>query len=144
MEGIHIINILLMENEKSGKSIVELLKDFSNNQQIELSVFNDANKLVNSLKHFTIYFGSYKHNIVLFHSRPPLNNVIKVIKEIKESPDLKTTPVFIITESRNKKEIKKAYDYYTNSVIIKPHNMEGIIQIINSFKELWFKHVQLP
>ena len=143
MEEIHIINILLMEDKTSGKSIVKLLNDFSN-KRIELVIFDNTKKLLNHLKYFTRFSGSYKHNIVLFHSKPPLNNIIQAIKEIKESPDLKATPVFIVTESTNKKEIKKAYDCYTNSVIVKPHDKERTIQIINSFKELWFKHVQLP
>ena len=143
MEKIHRINILLMENEEQHKSILKLLEDFSSNNQIEFFVFENANKLLDYLNHIKIFSNPYRHNIVLFHSKPPLNHVIEVINEIKANSDLKITPVFIITESVNDEDIRKAYKCHTNCYIAKPHDMEGLIQIVNSFKELWLKFAKL-
>ena len=143
MEGTNIINIFLMENEESGESIVGLLEEVSDNKGIKLFVFDDAKKLLTYLKQFTPS-GLYKHNIVLFHSKPPLNNVIKIIKEIKENSDLKITPIFIITDSMNKDDVRTVYTYHANCYITKPQDTDRLIQTINSFKELWFKHAQLP
>ncbi len=84
------------------------------------------------------------HNILLFNSKPPLNNVMDVIWEIKESPDLRITPVFIIAESLGNEDINEVYKCHLNCFIAKPQDIEGLIRIIDSFKELWLKYVKLP
>ena len=144
MEENHKINILLMENEEPDKSIINLLKNFSSENQVKLSVFNTPKDTLDHLKQIVASSEHNGHNILLFNSKPPLNNVMDVIWEIKESPDLRITPVFIIAESLGNEDINEVYKCHLNCFIAKPQDIEGLIRIIDSFKELWLKYVKLP
>jgi CheY-like chemotaxis protein len=144
MEENHKINILLMENEEPDKSIINLLKGFSNENQVELFIFNNPEETLGYLKQIVASHELHRHNILLFNSKPPLTSVMDVIWEIKESPDLRVTPVFIIAESLEDEDINEAYRCHLNCFIAKPRDIEGLIRIIDSFKGLWLKYVELP
>jgi hypothetical protein len=144
MEENHKINILLMENEEPHKSIINLLKSFSSENQVELFVFDTPEDTLDHLKQIVASSEYHGHNILLFHSKSPLNKVMDVIWEIKESPDLRITPVFIMAESLDNVDINEVYKCHLNCFIVKPQDIEGLIRIIDSFKELWLKYVILP
>jgi two-component system response regulator len=144
MEGSHTIKILLMENVNHDKSILELLKDFSTKNRIELSAFNNENELYNYLKEYKSNKAAFVHELVLFHLENQLTNVIKVIEKFKNDIELKATPVIIITNSAEDKEVRDAYKCHLNCFIVKPEDFEGFIQILNSFKQYWFNIVELP
>ncbi len=59
MEENHKINILLMENEEPDKSIINLLKNFSSENQVKLSVFNTPKDTLDHLKQIV---ASSEHN----------------------------------------------------------------------------------
>jgi DNA-binding response OmpR family regulator len=144
MDGSHTIKILLMENVNPDKSILKLLKDFSTKNRIELSAFDNENELCNYLKEYKSNKGAFVHELVLFHLENQLTNVIKIIDNIKNDPELKATPVIIITDSAEDKEVMEAYKCHLNCFITKPGDLNGFIQILDSFKQYWFNIVELP
>ena len=144
MNGSKRITLLLVENEKSGNELEGLLKDFSNKNEINILIFNTGNKLLEFLKTNKPISKGFMHYIVLFNLNPPLNNLMNVITEIKEDPDLTCIPLFLMTTSIEDKDIVKSYNSYLNCYIIKPKDMEGLIKVLDSFKEFWFNIATLP
>ena len=49
----------------------------------------------------------------------------------------------MVTPSIDKNDIKEVYEAHANSYIIKPEDLEGLINIINRFKDYW-NQVLLP
>jgi len=138
-----VIKVWVMEGDDPNKSILDLLTDFKNENEINLLVFNDENSLYDQL----IQNGpnnSNTHNMVLFNFDGPLKDIINVIGKIKSHFDLKMIPIFIITSSVISSEIFEAYKCYLNCYIVRPDDFEGLIKILNSFKEFWFNIVRLP
>jgi Response regulator containing a CheY-like receiver domain and an HD-GYP domain len=144
MDEPKIITILLVENEKSGEKLEELLKEFSSKNKINILIFSTENKLLEFLKRDKDNEGCKNHYITLFNVNPPLNNLMTVITEIKEDPDLTCIPMFLITLSIENEDIINSYNSYLNCYIIKPKDMEGLIKVLNSFKTFWFDIATLP
>ena len=133
-----------MENERSGKSLSGLLKDFSTKHQTKMLVFNDENNLFNFLKDNRRLTKDFMHYIVLFNLKPPLDNVLNVVNKIKEDSNLKSTPVFLMTSSIEDEDVMKAYKCHVNCYLTKPEDVEGLIYVLDSFKELWLNLAKLP
>lgn len=144
MDEPKIITILLVENEKSGEKLEELLKEFSSKNKINILIFNTESKLLKFLKRDKDNEGCEDHYIILFNINPPLNNLMTVVTEIKENPDLTCIPMFLITLSIENEDIINSYNSYLNCYIIKPKDMEGLIKVLKSFKTFWFDIATLP
>jgi two-component system, chemotaxis family, response regulator Rcp1 len=67
-----------------------------------------------------------------------------VLRQIKEDPELKVTPIVIITSSEAESDIVKAYESHANCFISKPIDFAGFTQVIKSIENFWFTVVRLP
>ena len=143
MDNQKNIRIILAENKESGLLLEDLLKDFSLKHKTELIQFEDENKLLNYLKSNKENLNDEYSHIIIFNLCTPLYNVIEVIKEIKSNPYLKFIPIFVVTSSIDKEEIREVYRAHANSFIVKPDDLKGLLNILDKFKKLW-SYAELP
>jgi CheY-like chemotaxis protein len=68
----------------------------------------------------------------------------QVLKEIKDNPNLKAIPVVVLTGSRSPADITSCYQAGANSYILKPADMEGMVELIRRLKHYWFDLALLP
>src|ERR1043166_6139257 len=59
-------------------------------------------------------------HVILLDLRLPRIDGIDVLKAIKESPELKSIPVVVLTTSEAEKDVAKAYYNHANSYLVKP------------------------
>lgn len=144
MEKPKKITILLVENEKSGEKVEYLIKDFCNKNQTDILIFNNENKLIPFLKDKEPCLSSYMHYIILFNVNPPLDNVMNVIDNLKEDEHLKCIPIFLLTTSIDDNDIINSYSSHLNCYIVKPKDMKGLIEVLESFKDFWLNIATLP
>lgn len=144
MDEYKEITILLVESDNSGEKLGGLLKEFSKENKMDTLIFETENKLLNFLKSNTNYREFKMHYMVVFNIKPPLDNLIKVISQIKEDQSLKCIPIFLITLSIDDEDIIKSYNSYLNCYIVKPKDMKGLIQVVNTFKIFWLDIATLP
>ena len=52
--------------------------------------------------------------------------------------------LFLITSSIEDKDSVGSYNEYVNLYIVKPKDIEGLIKILDSFKEFWLNIATLP
>jgi two-component system response regulator len=86
----------------------------------------------------------YPPKIILLDIQMPKVNGIEVLQRIKTDPLTKSTPVVILTSSKESPDIQKCYDLGANSYIVKPVNFEGFAQAIKNLGFYWLLLNQPP
>jgi two-component system response regulator len=74
----------------------------------------------------------------------PKVNGIEVLQQIKRDPRTRTTPVVILTSSKEDPDIKTCYDLGANSYIVKPVNFEGFAESVRNLGFYWLLINQAP
>jgi two-component system, response regulator len=82
--------------------------------------------------------------IVLLDIQMPKINGIEVLHRIKSDERTKTTPVVMLTSSKEDPDIKKCYDLGANSYIVKPVNFERFAEAIKNLGFYWLLLNQSP
>ena len=67
-----------------------------------------------------------------------------VLAAIKRDADLKTTPVVILTTSANPQDVEVCYREGANSYIVKPGQMNQLLEILQRIEGYWMEVVHLP
>jgi two-component system response regulator len=83
-------------------------------------------------------------DLILLDLNLPRKNGREVLSEVKADPNLKRIPVLVMTTSRDKQDILKAYQLSANSYITKPMDLDAFLQIVKSIEEFWLHTVTLP
>ncbi len=83
-------------------------------------------------------------DLILLDLNLPKKDGRQVLKEIKTKAELQSTPVIILSTSKNEKDVSETYKLNANCYIIKPVELESFIKIIEGIEKFWFNTVKLP
>ncbi len=86
----------------------------------------------------------YSPKVVLLDIHMPKVNGIEVLQKIKSDPRTRSTPVVILTSSKENPDIKRCYDLGANSYIVKPVNFESFAEAIKNLGLFWLLLNQSP
>jgi two-component system response regulator len=86
----------------------------------------------------------YRPKVVLLDIQMPKVNGMEVLQKVKSDPRTKSTPVVILTSSKEDPDIQKCYDLGANSYIVKPVNFESFAQAIKNLGFYWLLLNQQP
>lgn len=78
-----------------------------------------------------------KPGIVLMDINMPVMNGIEALKEIKEDPKLKATPVIMLTTSKEDTDRVLSYELGANTFIQKPVDFDNFSEAIRSIETYW-------
>lgn len=139
---------------------VLLVEDNSNDAELtirELRKHNLANNLVHvkdGQEAIEFIFGTgryaelrdtlYQPKVVLLDIQMPKVNGIEVLRKIKSDPATKSTPVVMLTSSKEDPDIHKCYELGANSYIVKPVNFESFAESIKNLGFYWLLLNQPP
>lgn len=107
----------------------------------------DGDEALDFLYHTGIYQNPQiapRPSIILLDLNLPGTDGRDLIKQIKEDRNLKTIPVIVFTTSSNPKDIEICYRYCVNSYILKPIDINQLVQTVQSFITYWLDLVILP
>ena len=82
--------------------------------------------------------------VVLLDIQMPKVNGIEVLQKIKSDARTRSTPVVMITSSKEDPDIKKCYELGANSYIVKPVNFESFAEAIKNLGFYWLLLNQVP
>jgi CheY-like chemotaxis protein len=95
--------------------------------------------------------GAYVHSdprripaLVMLDLNLPRTHGRAVLAAIKRDADLKTTPVVILTTSSNPRDVEVCYREGANSYIVKPGQMNRLLEILQRIEGYWMDVVRLP
>ena len=138
-----VIDILIVEDNPGD---VRLTREALKEGKVlnTLHVVEDGFEALAFLKHEGQYAKSAHPDIILLDLNLPRMDGRELLAKIKTDPNLRRTPVVILTTSKAEEDIIKSYDLHANCYITKPMDMEHFITVIKSIEDFWFTIVKLP
>jgi two-component system response regulator len=82
--------------------------------------------------------------LVLLDLNLPGKNGHEVLAEIRSDPELKATPVVVLTTSTNEDDIFRAYSRGANAYVTKPTGLDGWLRVLATINDFWLSVAQLP
>ncbi|MDB6058116.1 MAG: two-component system response regulator [Verrucomicrobiales bacterium] len=83
-------------------------------------------------------------SLVLLDLKLPHVMGLEVLQWIRHQPEFGGLIVLILTSSRLEQDIDQAYRIGANGYLVKPSTPEEMLEIVQSIKQFWFEHNQLP
>ena len=141
--NVEPIEILLVEDSPGDVRLTrEAFRDAK--VHINLHVALDGTEAMDFLKQEGEYVNASCPDLILLDLNLPKKDGREVLKEIKESPTLKSIPVVILTTSEAEADILRSYQLHANCYITKPVGLDGFLKVVNSIDSFWLSVVKLP
>ncbi|MBL9188444.1 MAG: response regulator [Opitutaceae bacterium] len=82
--------------------------------------------------------------VVLLDLKLPKVDGLAVLKRIKGDPRTKTTPVVVLTSSKEQRDVVESYQLGVNSYIVKPVNFDRFAEAVRDLGLYWLLLNQPP
>lgn len=76
-------------------------------------------------------------HLVLLDLKLPKVDGLQVLEKIKEDQCLRSTPVVMLTSSREEKDLVRSYNLGVNAYVVKPVGFRGFIEAISDLGVFW-------
>jgi len=134
------VSVLLIEdNVDHAELVIRTLEEHQISNKVQH--FLDGQSALDFLFHRGKYANasnkSRRPHVILLDLRLPRIDGIDVLKEIKESDDLKTIPVVILTTSEAEKDVARAYRNHANSYLVKPVGFDEFKKLMKDLGFYW-------
>jgi len=113
----------------------------------DLRFVENAEELLDYLFHRGKYsdgLASPRPGLILLDLNMPRKDGRTVLREIKNTEELRRIPVVVLTTSKADTDVESIYQLGANSFISKPVQFEGLVNVMRLLGQYWFKAVQLP
>lgn len=139
MKGLHILMIddsehdtILIGEALNGSGIVQSLGAVINGEEA-----------LKYLRKEPPYLDKTLPDLILLDINMPVMDGHETLVQIKSDDRLKHIPVIMLTTSSAYNDIKKAYQQYSNSYIVKPYEILDLNSIVETIKNYWLNTVRL-
>lgn len=139
----HAIEILLIEDNPGDIRLTQEALQESKLEN-ELKVVTNAEDALDYLYKRGEYKNVLTPGVIFMDLHLPKKNGHDILREIKNDPNLKRIPVFVLTSSHDRNDILASYNLNANCVITKPMTSDDFTKLVYLIDEFWFKIVQLP
>ena len=137
------IEVLLVEDSPGDVRLTrEAFKDAK--VHVSLHVASDGIEAMAFLKREGKYANVPRPDLVLLDLNLPKKDGREVLEEIKESLELKSIPVVVLTTSASEEDVLRSYLLHANCYITKPVGLEGFLKVVHSIDSFWLSVVRLP
>ncbi len=136
-------DVLLVEDNPSDVYLTQVAFRRSN-AETQIHVVEDGIQAMAFLRQEGAYESAPRPDLVLLDLNLPRKHGRKVLKEIKEDPDLRGIPVIILTTSTAEADINLCYEDYANCYIAKPVDFDQFEKVVREIETFWFQCVKLP
>jgi len=140
-----IKTILLAEDNQNDVDLTILaLSEF--NIANNIVVANDGVEVMEYLRSQGRFKGRKPGNpaVILLDRKMPRMDGLEVIKEIRNDPDLKLTPIVMVTSSKEEKDLVQSYTLGVNAYVVKPVDFNQFINAIKQLGAFWAVLNELP
>ncbi len=139
MTGLHILMI-----DDSEQDIM-LISEALNNSGIvkSLKALHNGEEALKYLRKESPFESSTLPDLILMDINMPVMDGHETLEHIKTNEQLKHIPVIMLTTSSAEKDIKKAYQHYSNSYIVKPYAFSDLGSIVETIRDYWLNTVRL-
>jgi CheY-like chemotaxis protein len=82
--------------------------------------------------------------VVILDLKLPKVDGLEVLERIKTDPALKSTPVVMLTSSREESDLLRSYDLGTNAYVVKPMSFKKFVGAVKELGSFWVVINQPP
>src|SRR5580693_4156935 len=125
------VEVLLVEDNLNDAELTirELKKHNMSNKLVHVKDGEEALDFIFAVGKFAgMRDITYPPKVILLDIQMPKVNGIEVLQKIKSDDRTRTTPVVMLTSSKQDPDIQKCYNLGANSYIVKPVNFEGFAE----------------
>ena len=137
---IKFAEVLLVEDDENHAMLI--MRCFGTMDMNNIHWVSDGEEALDYLMHRGKHEDREKNprpDLVLLDLRLPRRDGHEVLKDIKNSDDLRTIPVVVLTTSKNEYDVTKAYLNHANSYLVKPLGFDKFQQMIKDLAIYWLK-----
>jgi CheY-like chemotaxis protein len=80
---------------------------------------------------------SPRPRLILLDLRLPRVDGLEVLRAVKESPELRTVPVVVLSTSEASVDLARAHDWHANSYVVKPVGYEPFGRLMRDLAAFW-------
>ena len=104
-----------------------------------VDVVRDGEEALNYLYRRGRFQGREGNNpiVVLLDIKMPKVDGLEVLRQIKADERLKTTPVVIVTSSREEQDLIESYKLGVNAYVVKPVNFNQFVDAVKEIGAFW-------
>ena len=112
----------------------------------EVIVVNDGEQALDYLFSRGRYIGRPPGNpvLVLLDLKMPKVDGLEVLRSIKSDDQLRTTPVVMLTSSREEQDVVRSYRLGINAYVVKPVDFHAFIEAVKQLGAFWTLHNEPP
>jgi len=82
--------------------------------------------------------------LILLDLKLPRRSGFEVLEWLRSQPELKRTPVVILTSSKETVDINRAYELGANSYLLKPVTFEALQEMMKAINLFWLVFSEMP
>jgi CheY-like chemotaxis protein len=148
------VNLLVVSPMAKNKNLLILIEDDANDVllfqkaiskcslDVELVVLRDGEKAIAYLAGDKDSENQKNPDLILLDLKLPRKSGLEVLEWIKTDPALQSTPVVILSSSKQTQDVNNAYKLGANSYLVKPTGFTELNKLIEDLGSYWFKHNQ--
>lgn len=111
---------------------------------LNLTVATDGEEALNVLHRTGDHHNASRPHLILLDLNLPKKSGHDVLRDVKQSVELHTIPVVVVSSTTARDEIIQAYQLSANCFVRKPMDLETTLQTIRDVCTFWFERVTLP
>ena len=137
---IKFAEVLLVEDDETHAMLI--MRCFGTMDMNNIHWVSDGEEALDYLMHRGKHEDREKNprpDLVLLDLRLPRRDGHEVLKDIKNSDDLRTIPVVVLTTSKNEYDVTKAYLNHANSYLVKPLGFDKFQEMTKDLAIYWLK-----
>lgn len=139
----HSIEILLIEDFAPDASLFsQLLSD--NSSAFRLSIVDDGEDALRFLRRNDRYANAPRPDLIFLDLNLPKRTGLEILEEIRANPNLRPTPVVILTSSENERDVNAAYNCGANLYVKKPSTLDQLEELMQALSRIWLEYGELP
>ena len=139
----HIADILLVEDNPGDVLLTQKSMEYAKLAN-PLRVVSCGEEALAYLRKEGRFAGAETPGLVLLDLNLPGKSGQEVLAELKADPALRLIPVVILTSSKDEGDIMLAYHNHANSYIVKPVEIDKLVNLVSVLDSYWMALVTLP
>ena len=134
VEGCQVNRWLYIEDNRADAELVSLvLREHC--PEIQLHVVNDGDEALSFLRKQGVHSDAVDPDLILMDLCIPRMDGVDLLREIRQSVGIVTTPVFSAVEDQRR--VAKCYEAGATSYVVKPTDLDAIVLTLKQVANFW-------
>lgn len=134
--------LLVEDNPADVRLLVEAMKIGKSPATMYLA--RDGVEALEFLRHRPPFVGAPRPDLILLDLNLPRMSGLDVLRELKRDEHLCDIPVIVLTTSSALSDVRAAYDLQANCYVVKPVDVNGLVDAMERIERFWFRIARLP